>query len=386
MATLTPVIVPGKALKDGKHKIRIAVAHNGQTRYIITSITLDSIKEFRNGTIIKRPDASYLNTKIRNLMQQYQETVDSTPYVNGLSCSELVSVLKNGTTTKCLSIQDVFSIFMDWNTASESTKISYHTFWRMLARILDTSKLMVHVSQSTVLELSKGLKSKKNGTQGQVLNLFRSVINFAVNHGYAEFKIHPFAGTSIPKQEIRDSWLTVEEIRKIRDAKLDKKAQQMARDLFMLSYYLGGINYADLMLINFNENKTVLKYERQKTKRINKTIKYVEFTIPDQAKVIINKYKDDKGFLPLKSPHHLSSKFRYNFPKVAEIAGIKKFIYYSARKSFSQHALELGIGEKVIDYILGHSLSHGGSCLYHYIYVTPQMATEALNKVLDNLK
>ena len=44
MAILSAVVVPGKALKGGRHKVRIAVAHNGETRYIVTDIQIDSLK------------------------------------------------------------------------------------------------------------------------------------------------------------------------------------------------------------------------------------------------------------------------------------------------------------------------------------------------------
>lgn len=71
---------------------------------------------------------------------------------------------------------------------------------------------------------------------------------------------------------------------------------------------------------------------------------------------------------------------------LASLTGIKHLIYYSARKSFSQHAFELGINTSVIDYILGHSIGKGGSSLYHYVFVTPEKATEAVRQVLDNLK
>ena len=62
MAKIFPVIVPAKVLKGGKHKIRISVSHNGETRYIVTDIIIDSEKEFKNGTIVKRFDAAALNT------------------------------------------------------------------------------------------------------------------------------------------------------------------------------------------------------------------------------------------------------------------------------------------------------------------------------------
>lgn len=47
MATLKTVIVPAKVLKEGRHKVRISVAHNGETRYIATNIIIDSDKEFK---------------------------------------------------------------------------------------------------------------------------------------------------------------------------------------------------------------------------------------------------------------------------------------------------------------------------------------------------
>ena len=66
MANLFPTIVPGKILRDNTHKIRIALSHNCETRYIVTDLTVNSIQEFKNGYIIKRADTSYLNSKLRN--------------------------------------------------------------------------------------------------------------------------------------------------------------------------------------------------------------------------------------------------------------------------------------------------------------------------------
>lgn len=161
------------------------------------------------------------------------------------------------------------------------------------------------------------------------------------------------------------------------------------RDLFMLSYYLGGINMIDLLDINFNEQTEIIHYVRKKTEHRPKQNKFVEFVIPDEAKVIINRYKDEDGHI-IVTPHQRKTNCHYffdvNMPKLAEATGIKQIIYYSARKSFSQHAFDLGISTSVIDYILGHRVDKGGTSLYNYIYVTPDKATKAVRQVLDNLK
>lgn len=94
MALLNAVVLTSKTIKGGRNKVRISVAHNGDTRYIVTDIILDSNKEFKNGVVVKRADAAMLNTKIRSILQRYQSALDELEYINGLTCPELVFQLK----------------------------------------------------------------------------------------------------------------------------------------------------------------------------------------------------------------------------------------------------------------------------------------------------
>nr|WP_304651422.1 hypothetical protein [Bacteroides acidifaciens] len=117
--------------------------------------------------------------------------------------------------------------------------------------------------------------------------------------------------------------------------------------------------------------------------------KFVEFEIPHEAQEIINRYLDKDGFISasnMQRRDRMHSFFDHNIPLLSQATGIKQLIYYSARKSFSQHAFDLGISTSIIDYILGHRVDKGGTSLYAYITVTPDMASNAVRKVLDNLK
>jgi hypothetical protein len=49
MATLKLTIFKAKVLKNGKHKIRIALCHKGETCYILTRYLIDSENQFKNG-------------------------------------------------------------------------------------------------------------------------------------------------------------------------------------------------------------------------------------------------------------------------------------------------------------------------------------------------
>ncbi len=391
MAILNAVIVPAKVLKGGRHKVRISVAHNGETRYIVTDITIDSEKEFKNGQVVKRPDAAIMNTKLRGLLQRYQSTIDELAYTNGLTCPELVFQIKNAGNYKHRTLESIYEEYIANAHITAGTLRGYKITWRTISLYISGKTLAEHITHGTILGLDKFLRDRglKLTTVRNYLVFLMVLLNYAKRCGYVQFRVDPFAGYELPKMEVRQSWLTVEEVCKIRDLETNKPNIAMCRDIFMLSYYLGGINMVDLLKLDFNEQSDVLHYVRQKTERRPKMNKFVEFVIPDEAKAIINKYKGEDGRIDVSAcqrKNNLHQFLDYNMPRLAEATGIKQLIYYSARKSFSQHAFLLGISTSVIDFILGHRVDKGDTSLYSYISVTPDMATNAVRKVLDNLK
>lgn len=387
MATLNAVIVPAKVLKGGRHKIRISVAHNAETRYIVTNIIIDSDKEFKNGAIVRRADAAILNTKLRGIIQRYQDVVDELPYVSMLSCAELICQLKNAGNDRCRTIDSVFNEMMESSNIKPTTRHQYQIIWNVVSKLIEQNLLVEAINHVTILNLVNKIKKRgvSDSTLYNYLIFVKSIINYATKLGYAQYKVDPFVGIQMPHTERRDAWLTTDEIKKIRDLDIKRDIQRTYRDIFMLSYYLGGINLVDLAKINFNEQTGTIKYVRTKTENRPKINKYVEFEIPEEAKEIINRLKDRDG-LVIKNYRYVTNYMRQVLRSIAEKTNIKKIIYYSARKSFAQHACELGVSNGVIDYILGHKLGGGGSTLYYYISVTPAQATAAIRLVLDNLK
>lgn len=391
MALLNAVVLTSKTIKGGRNKVRIAVAHNAETRYIVTDIILDSNKEFKNGVVVKRPDAAILNTKIRNLLQRYQSALDELPYINGLSCPELVFLLRNGGNNRHRTLQSIYDEYMANALIKPSTAICYKHIWRNIARYFGEDRLIEHIIHSTILGYDKHLRDRKLKPASIRINLIflRVLLNYASRCGYVQFKRDPFFGYKFPEQEIRQSWLTVDEIKKIRDHKCTKSNIAKCRDLFMLSYYLGGINIVDLLDINFNKHTDTLQYIRKKTDNKPNMNRFVEFKIPEEAKIIISQLKGSDGFLNVSKYQrktHCHYFFDRNIHILAAQTGLEQLVYYSARKSFAQHAFDLGVNTNIIDYILGHKADKGGTALYAYIKVTPDMATKTIRLVLDNLK
>ena len=387
MATLSLTVVPGKALKDGKHKVRIAVAHRSQTRYIVTDVVLNSTKEWKNGKIVKRDDASYLNIKLLSRLDEVQRIIDETPYIEGLSCAELVETITQTRARKTHTLLSAFEEMLEVSTAKDTTKERYRTQFKSITSVIPDTTLVSHITPLMVQRFIKKRGSEiAPATLQTHITLLSQVLNYCQRNGYTEFRVKPTDGFYQRIVAVRQNWLTPDQVRFIRDSEDSHKAYIKFRDLFMLSYYLGGINIIDLARINFDECIDTLKYIRTKTERKTKVNPYVEFEIPDEAKPIIKKYKGEDGKLVISNCtdidhcHDIGSTIR----RYRDDIGLPNLTFYSARKSFAQHAFMLGESESVIDYILGHSLGGGhNKMLFAYIKVTPAMATACVRKVCD---
>lgn len=385
MPTLSLTVLPAKTLKDGRNKVRIAVAHNSQTRYIVTDVVINSLKEWKNGHVVKRDDAAYLNTRLRAKLNEVQRAIDEVPYPEGLTCPELIETITQMRQRVSHTLRSAFDEMMTYATdVKDSTRENYrHAFSSITRHIPETTR----VASLTTLTIRKYIKQRSDLAKPTLrlhICILSKIINYCQENHYTEFQTLPTKKAMKFKMTVRQNWLTPDQVRLIRDHHYTKKHLQKYRDLFMLTYYLGGINAIDLQKMDFRDNIDHIKYIRTKTSRCVKVNPYVEFDVPDEAKEIIRRWMMPDGRLALFSSAYYSSGVSLRLRRLRAELGIDNLALYSARKSFAQHAFQLGISESVIDYILGHALNGGNkSMIFAYIKVTPAMATAAIRKVCD---
>lgn len=96
MATINPVIIKERVLKNGTHKLRIAVRHKSVTSYIVTKIILNDPGQLKNGKIVRHPDACELNKKLRNMLDIYEERLDNVKNTDLYTCEQLRDIIKSG--------------------------------------------------------------------------------------------------------------------------------------------------------------------------------------------------------------------------------------------------------------------------------------------------
>lgn len=393
MPTLKLAILRDKPAKDGSLKIRIAIGHKSTTHHIVTRFKIDSASQFKNGQVVKRPDAAIINTKLRTLLNEYQEKLDSIRSVSMYDCKQLRDILVNGCGKEktAATFQAISKAYIDELT--EDGRGNYAKLLerngRYLAEFTKGDFLLSEITPQIIENYSRFLRNKKGigeTTIGMMMSRTRTIINRGIKQLTVKYDVHPFANYSIASAPVREVDLTLESFNKIRNSAPKDKRLRVARDLFCLSFYLGGINLVDLLDIDFRK-KDVIEYSRTKSRNTKQGDKRIVIAIPAVAKPIINEWiNKNTGRLDFGYKFSYSNFSRYLSRSISKLAGklniTEKVVYYSARKTFAQFASELGIPDGVIDYCLGHSDKSKGVIRF-YTRVKQKQAEIAINRVID---
>ena len=388
MATLSLTIFKAKALKDGRHKIRIALRHKHETTYIVTRFII-SENQFKNGQVVKHPEASAINRKLRNILDDLQDKLDSIKHLELYSCRQIKEIISTDNLSDEQTFSSACSNFVDYlkSEGRDSYALSIERVGRYFRDFVRGDILLSDLTPLLIQNFAAFIRKRKvtETTVNTMLAQMKSVVNRAIREWNISYDIHPFVTTRISAAPIRKLDLTVQNFNKIRESSPEKRKLIMARDLFCLSFYLGGMNLIDIMQTDFR--KDVLEYSRSKTKGRMQSDNVITFTIPSQAREIICRWMDKRtGKLDFGykfTYHNFSQYVTYSLGDLAEELNIdERVTFYSARKSFAQYASEIGIPDGIIDYCRGHSDKSKGVIRY-YTKVRQKQADMAISRVID---
>ena len=393
MANLFITIVPTKVLANGQHKIRIAVSHNWDTRYIPTSIVIDSLNEFKNGKIVKRSDKELLNAKLKRIYDTYYERCESIEYADSLTCTQLVKIITspiNGEQHR--KFDDIVEEFL--SQIDEDDREKTHKLYKLAAkhfiRFTGPGALMEHITPIRINNYLTHLrKSKLSPTSIKIyITLLKVIINYAIKMRYVEYKVDPFVTASIPSAKKRDTYITVEQLKIIRDMVPNQYNVSVVRDIFMLTYYLAGMNLVDMLAYDFRTN--IVDYIRIKTRNTKDGDRLTSFAIPDEAKPLIKKYMNKNTgklvFGKYKTYVSCYNTLTRKMKVLKTVAGVThNLTLYSARKSFVQHGYDLGIPLSTLEYCIGQSMKEDRP-IFNYVSIMKKHADKAIREILDNLK
>lgn len=217
----------------------------------------------------------------------------------------------------------------------------------------------------------------------------RAIFNYAIDEEITA--LYPFRKFKIKKEETKKRSLTVDQIRILKDYPCEDYEERY-RDLFMLSFYLIGINIGDMLLLK-HENLVNgrIEYYRQKTGKL------YSVKIEPEAQDIIDRYKGMEYLLNVMDEYTNYKDFISRINKALKNIGpferkglggkkIRQPLFpdlstYWARHTWATMAAELEVPKETISAGLGHEI--GSDVTSIYIKFDQRKVDVANRKVID---
>ena len=396
MVTIKLALLKGKRAKDGTYKIRIAIGHKSETHYITTRFSVNSPSQFSGGVVVGTPDAHAVNVKLRHLLNDYEQRLERVSDPDQYTAKELRVLLKNMRINGTSSAETFTGVTEQY--VKELRQDGRDSYADMLMFNLKRFKeytggdiFLSQLSTQTVTDYERWMRRQgmSQTTISMHLSMCRTIINRAIRAQLVRYDVHPFTYWKRPADEEREIDISVEDMRKIRDYTPTLKKHIVARDIFLLSYYLGGINMVDLLAVDFRNIK-ILEYVRHKSRNTKQSDKRISFTIQPEAQAIIDRYRTRNGKLDFGYKFAYKNFVCYVNNALKEIAATldldigRKICYYSARKSFVQHGFDVGISLEVLEYCIGQSVKSNRP-IFNYLKIMRRHADNAMRMIFDNL-
>lgn len=287
----------------------------------------------------------------------------------------------------------------------EKTKQVYEMTLRKMGGYCDVERLRfadISVGWLRNFEHWLGATCSVN-TRGIHLRNIRAVMNAAIDEGVVPADLYPFRRFKIKKEETMKRSLSVGDLRRLRDYPC-KGWQRKYVDVFMLSFYLAGINLVDLMGLPPLGADGVIRYRRSKTGVL------CQLSVPPEAMEIIERYRGERHLLwfgeRLKPGAEGWHDWLHRFNEGLQKVGPSGYMYvrrkgqcggkqrvkvynalfpeltsYWARHTWATLAAEIDVPDAVIDAALGHR----SACRMADIYIRrdARKVDEAVRRVIE---
>jgi integrase len=208
------------------------------------------------------------------------------------------------------------------------------------------------------------------GVQGRGLQLYLSLLNKLFKEAERVYNnkrervflvFNPFEDYRIPKPPLPEKRaITLEQLRQIRDYQPAEKGgrEELAHDMFLLSFYLIGMNAVDLYTCPPAAGKYITYY-RSKTKSRRDDKAEFSVLIQPEAVPLLDKYAGKKRLLNISEKYSSVNNFNAALNKglkiVGNAIGIPNLTFYAARHTWATLAVnDCGIPKSDVHEALNH--------------------------------
>lgn len=394
MATVKFYLDKRRQKKDGTYPIKLNVFHNKQIM-IATQLSASEKEWNGNEYSVRAQNYKPRNIVARGIINKAETvifTLEQQEKLKSTTDKALKKLIEDAISSK-VENQKTFLYYLDEfvsKKTNQGTK-SIYTTTRNKIEEYDSHCTFEGMDKSWLENFEAWMaKTMKVNAYAIHLRNIRSVFNYAIDEEYTT--LYPFRRFSIKKEETRKRSLTAEQLRLLRDYPCEEY-QIRYRDMFMLMFYLIGVNAADL----FNAKHSALVNGRFEYKRA-KTGKLYSIKVEPEAQAIIEKYKGKDYLLNIMDEYGNYKDFLHRMgiglKQIGEterkgLGGKKSrnplfpdLSSYWARHTWATVAAELDVPKEVIAHALGHSWANSTTTDI-YIRFDMKKVDGANRKVID---
>lgn len=368
MATVHAVILPLKKRKDGTWNVKIRVNKDGSSSYIETSHFVNS-KQIWKKNQIKDPG---ILAMVEPVLTQYRKKIgDLNTKLDTYSSAKLAAYLVG---KKEIKAEEINVVDFGRKRIEELTQANrlgsaknMQTVVNSLIDFFRTENIFITDIRSKMLYKYEAFLRKpriqirpdqfqrpqtraidglsNNGLHNHMRDL-RILFN-CIKEFYNDeddevivVKHYPFKKYKLPQVLPKEKpKLTIAQVVAIRDFEAEPGSRiELARDLFMLSFYLCGMNAVDMYkLPPADESNLRIGYNRSKTASRRRDQAYISIFIPEEARSLYTKYA---GTLQERYASHsgLDHALAFGIKKIGAALGHNDSEFYDARHAFGDFA------------------------------------------------
>lgn len=361
--------------RDKSYKIRLYVYHRGQI-YIPTRFTArdEEWSEDTKSFIVKEPADKLKNFHLRDILNKVEGVLfnlELSGELEAMTDAQLRAAIDTAIGAKRSEKRSLIS-YLDKGAVGKSQRTQRLFKWcKDRVAAFDAKVQIADVSKKWLTDFQRHLEKEGYAVNSVALLLSYVARACSIAHAEGYIRANPAVGYRKPKQETRKRSLSVEVMRQLRDKELSG-SQEWARDMFFLSFYLIGINTADLYDLKELRDGRV-EYKRHKTGTL------YSVAVPPEAAAIIEKYKGDGKLID-------TGRFTSSGTMGTCLTRYLRQIHpdlttYYARHTWATIAAELDIPIETISHALGHKI--GSPVTAIYVAYNQRKIDEANRKVID---
>lgn len=386
MANVRVILDTRSQRLDGSYPVKLSLSHKGITSYIGLDIAVKPEQwdklQVDGLQVIGHPKASVYNKIINNRLILANNTIltlSSLGKLSGVDHVTLKRLIEYGPDAEPIdkkvnsyTLSNHFERYIS-NCRAKGTADMYRVTLGKLNKF-DTGVTFDQINLSWLKSFDTFLSpSCSTNTRAIDMRNIRAVFNDAINEDLVPLNLYPFRKFKIKKEKTIKQYLSIDQIKQFRDYPVQEH-QERYQDLFMLIFYLIGINTVDLLHLKHKDYRNGrIEYIRAKTGR-----EYSIEVLPE-AHLLIEKYKGVNYLIDVMDHYtyykDFSSRFNRNLKEIGTLEWVangakeEKFIkknkkkvtplfpglmIYTARRSWATIASGLDIPKDTIAAALGH--------------------------------